>query len=132
MGPLQRFQSQKGRDTSRRQRSPRRRGGGRQQQPRDPPVCEEAADEVLGVVGQFHVIRELEGVLVVHDLAVGADQTLGVEGRVADQHLVEDHADRPPVALAAVNAVTALRLEHLRRDVVRCADRRVRADQTVL
>ena len=83
------------------------------------PVGEEGSDQRLGPGVHVHVLGEGEGVLVVHDLAVGADQGLGVEGRVAHQHLVEEHAHAPPVALPPVLARPALRPQHLGADVVR-------------
>lgn len=61
--------------------------------------------------------------LVVHDLAVGLHQRLGVKRRLSVEHLVHADAQRPPVALGAVPAHAVLhRLQDLRGDVVRGAD----------
>lgn len=38
------------------------------------PVSEEGTDDALGVFGDLHVVREVEGVLVVHDLTVRSHQ----------------------------------------------------------
>ena len=46
----------------------------------DLPVGEELPDDVLGGLAGLDVVGKLEGVLVVHDLAVGADQRLCVGG----------------------------------------------------
>jgi len=46
------------------------------------PVGQEGTDDVLGIVGDLHVVGEVKRVLVVHDLAVGSHQRVGVEGRV--------------------------------------------------
>lgn len=59
---------------------------------------------------------------MVHDLSVGLHQGLGVERRLAVQHLVHADAQRPPVALWPVLALPILHgLEDLRGDVVRGA-----------
>lgn len=46
------------------------------------PVGQEGADDVLRVFGDLHVIGEVQGVFMVHDLAVGSHQRVGVERRV--------------------------------------------------
>lgn len=38
------------------------------------PVSEEGTDDALGVFGDLHIVGEVEGVLVVHDLAVRSNQ----------------------------------------------------------
>lgn len=38
------------------------------------PVSQKSTDEILGVIGYVTVIREGEGISVVHDFAVGAHQ----------------------------------------------------------
>lgn len=38
------------------------------------PVSEEGTDDALGVFGDLHIVWEVEGVLVVHDLAVRSHQ----------------------------------------------------------
>lgn len=38
------------------------------------PVSEESTDDALGVLGDLHIVGEVEGVLVVHDLAVRSHQ----------------------------------------------------------
>lgn len=38
------------------------------------PVNEEGTDDALGVFGDLHVVWEVEGVLVVHDLTVRSHQ----------------------------------------------------------
>lgn len=43
------------------------------------PVSEEGTDDALGVFGDLHIAWEVEGVLVVHDLAVRSHQWVGVE-----------------------------------------------------
>lgn len=73
----------------------------------------------------------MQMILVIHDLAVGADERVGVEWCVTDQHLVEEDAHGPPVAFATVHAVAALRLENLWRDVVRGSHGRVALDESV-
>lgn len=45
----------------------------------------------------------------------------GRRERLTNQQLVDKDPDGPPVALPAVDTITALRLEHLRGDVVRRA-----------
>lgn len=58
--------------------------------------------------------------LMVHDLAVGFHQRLGVEWRLSIQHLVHADPQRPPVALRPVAAHPVLHgLQDLRGDVVR-------------
>ena len=39
---------------------------------------------------------------MVHDLPVGLDKALGVEGGLSVEHLVHAHSQRPPVALGPV------------------------------
>ena len=73
------------------------------------PDFKELLNEVLSPGRDEDVLGELERVLVIHDLAVGLDDRLCVERRVTNQHLVEDHADRPPVTLLPVVTVAALR-----------------------
>lgn len=46
------------------------------------PVGQEGTDDILGIFGDLHVVGEVKGVLVVHDLAVGSHQRVGVERRV--------------------------------------------------
>ena len=65
-------------------------------------VRQEGADETLGRRRDLNVVGKVQRVFVVHDLAVGAHQRFGVEGRVAHQHLVQEHAHRPPVALTPI------------------------------
>lgn len=48
----------------------------------NPPVGEEGADEALGIFGDVTVLRKGQSVLMVHDLAVGSHQRVGVKGRV--------------------------------------------------
>uniref|UniRef100_A0A182IPU7 Uncharacterized protein n=1 Tax=Anopheles atroparvus TaxID=41427 RepID=A0A182IPU7_ANOAO len=58
-------------------------------------------------------------------MAAGRSRVLRVvraERRIAHQHLVHDHAERPPVAGRTVPGLQ----EHLRRDIVRRTDRAVR------
>lgn len=43
------------------------------------PVCEEGTDDVFGVFGDVHIIWEVEGVFMVHDLTVGSHQRVSVE-----------------------------------------------------
>ena len=95
------------------------------------PVRQEPADEALGHLGHLDVVGELEGVLMVHDLVVGPDQGVRVEGWVPNQHLVKEHAHAPPVALPPVLAGPALGLEHLRGDVVRGPDSCLRPNHPV-
>lgn len=38
---------------------------------------------------------------------------------LTNKHLEDKHAHRPPVTLSPIKAISALRLQHLRRDVVR-------------
>lgn len=95
-------------------------------------VSEESAYQTLGAGTDADVRRKVQGVAVVHDAAVRAHQTLGVKGRVADQHFVEEHADRPPITFSTVLALAALRLQHFGANVVGGADGSVRPNQTVL
>lgn len=44
------------------------------------PVCKKGTDEVFGIPRHFYIIGEDERVLVAHNLPVGSDQGLGVEG----------------------------------------------------
>ena len=96
------------------------------------PIGEESADDADRLGAEVALGGKVKMLLVVHDLAVGADERVGVEGRVADEHLVQEDAHRPPVALAAIDAVAALRLEDFGRYVVGRANGRVRAHQAVL
>lgn len=43
------------------------------------PVSQEGADDVLGIFGDLHIIGEVEGVFMVHDLTVGSHQRVSVE-----------------------------------------------------
>ena len=52
--------------------------------------------------------------LPVHDFLVGVLRRLGAERGVADQHLVHDDAQAPPVAGGRVSGLK----EYFRRDVV--------------
>ena len=94
-------------------------------------VGEEAADEGLCHLGHLHVVRELEGVLVVHDLVVGSDQGVGIKRRVPNQHLVKKHTDAPPVALPPILTRPALGFEDLWGNVVRGPHRRLGPDHPV-
>ena len=95
------------------------------------PVGQEGANDGLGGLAYVDVIGEDEGILVVHDLAVGADEGLGIEWGLAEQHLVEDDADRPPVALAAVLPLATLGSQDLGADVIRGADGCLRPDEAI-
>ena len=53
--------------------------------------------------------------LTCQNLLINAERVLGVEGRVAGQHLVYEDAERPPVH----TGVVALGLDDLRRQVLR-------------
>ena len=67
--------------------------------------------------------RERGAYLVVHDLAVGLHQRLGVKRGLAIEHLVHAHPQGPPVALGAVLPHAVLHgLQDLRGNVVRSAD----------
>ncbi len=46
------------------------------------PVCEESTDEAFCILWDVAVIGEGQGILVIHDLAVGAHQRVSVERRV--------------------------------------------------
>lgn len=46
------------------------------------PVSQEGADDILGIVGDLHIIWKIEGVLVVHDFTVRSHQRVCVERRV--------------------------------------------------
>ena len=78
-------------------------------------------NEISGHGRDGHLGRKDERVAPLHHLAVGDLGVLGAEGRVADEHLEHDDAQRPPVARAAVAALH----EHFGRDVVGRADGRV-------
>lgn len=95
-------------------------------------IYEKTADQALGRVRDVQFLGEVEGIAVVHDFGVGADEGVGVEGRVADEHLVEKDADGPPVAVAAVDALATLGLQDLRGYVVGRAHRCFRAHEAVL
>lgn len=43
------------------------------------PVSEESTDNVLGIFGNLHIIWEVEGVFMVHDLAVSSHQRVSIE-----------------------------------------------------
>ena len=49
------------------------------------------------------ILRDL--VFAAHDLVVGIDLALGDEGRLADEHLVDEDAERPPVGADVVALV---------------------------
>ena len=56
---------------------------------------------------------------MIHDLAIRLNQRLGIEWRLSKQHFVHAHAQRPPITLSAVLALTVLHgAKDLRRDVV--------------
>lgn len=44
------------------------------------PISEKGTDEVFGILRYFHIIRENERVLVVHDLPISSNQRLSIEG----------------------------------------------------
>lgn len=46
------------------------------------PVSQEGTDDILGIVGDLHIIWKIEGVLVVHDFTVCSHQRVGIERRV--------------------------------------------------
>lgn len=46
------------------------------------PVSQEGTDDILGIVGDLHIIWKIEGVLVVHDFTVCSHQRVCVERRV--------------------------------------------------
>mmetsp|Transcript_4129 Transcript_4129/g.10718 ORF Transcript_4129/g.10718 Transcript_4129/m.10718 type:complete len:289 (+) Transcript_4129:310-1176(+) len=84
-----------------------------------------AAAEELGDQGSRrwrHValLGELEGRLEVNNLLCRLFGRVRVEGRVSDDHLVQDDAERPPVALEAVARLQ----QHLGRHVIRSAHSR--------
>ena len=86
---------------------------------------EDRPDEHARLVGNV-VVLDGKGQLVLADLAVGDLLAAAVERRLADQHRVGDHADRPDVHFVGVGALV-VRLQNLRRDVVRSAAHRLLA-----
>eukprot|EP00047_Mylnosiga_fluctuans_P016943 m.57569 g.57569 ORF g.57569 m.57569 type:complete len:382 (+) comp6842_c0_seq1:875-2020(+) len=85
-------------------------------------VTAKPVDKVLGLGGQRRLGREHERLAPVQDLLIRLLRRVRAEGRVADEHLKHNHAQRPPVARAVVSCL----VEHLGCDVVRRAHRRVR------
>mmetsp|Transcript_2837 Transcript_2837/g.7097 ORF Transcript_2837/g.7097 Transcript_2837/m.7097 type:complete len:225 (-) Transcript_2837:551-1225(-) len=83
-------------------------------------VAQQRADEALGVRGERRLRRELQGLLEAEDLAARDQRVVAVKGRVADEHLVDDDAERPPVAVLVVPDLE----EDLRCHVVGRAHRR--------
>lgn len=57
------------------------------------PVCKKGTDEVFGISRHFYIIREDERVLVVHNLPVGSDQGLGIEGSLTCRKKVVLYSD---------------------------------------
>mmetsp|Transcript_19855 Transcript_19855/g.33355 ORF Transcript_19855/g.33355 Transcript_19855/m.33355 type:complete len:404 (-) Transcript_19855:1809-3020(-) len=86
-------------------------------QPRFGVAIEQLADEVLGFFGNFPVKGDGGG----EDLAADLGVVVAIEGRVADNHLVHQHPERPVVCAAIV----ARALQDLRRQVVRRPAQRV-------
>lgn len=66
----------------------------------NPPVCEEGADEALGIFRDIAVIRKRQRVLMVHDLAVGSHQRVGVKRRVPLTQTVEHFQVQCPCMLS--------------------------------
>ncbi|GBE60051.1 ABC transporter ATP-binding protein, putative [Babesia ovata] len=80
-------------------------------------VRNHARDEVLRTLRHLAPLRQVEGVLAGLHLLDDLGLIRAVEGRETAQQNVQDHTNRPYVALAVVHA-----LEHVWRDVVRGAD----------
>ena len=66
--------------------------------PKPPPIGKMISDNFL--------LNWHQAYLVVHDLPVGLDEALRIEGGLAVEHLVHAHSQRPPVALRTVAALT--------------------------
>lgn len=118
------------------------------------PVSEKGTDDIPGVFGNIHVVREVEGVFMVHNLTVSSHQRVSVEGRVAckqrelaisaslncwiikysltNKHLKDEDSNRPPVTFSPIIAISSLGLQHLRRDVVRGPDGGITVDHASL
>ena len=65
--------------------------------PNLPPIGKMISDNFL--------LNWHQAYLVVHDLPVGLDEALRIEGGLAVEHLVHAHSQRPPVALRTVAAL---------------------------
>ena len=77
-------------------------------------AAQQLGDEAARLGGDFALLGELERRAELHDLLSCLLGRLRVEGRVPHDHLVQDHAQRPPVAFQAVASLE----EHLWRHVV--------------
>lgn len=76
---------------------------------------------MFGITRKDNLLREVEAISPVDDLAVGIGGFLSTEWGPSDQTLKHNSADRPPIAEISV----ALAVEDLRRNVVRSTDSRV-------
>lgn len=84
-------------------------------------VADERANKVLSLSTELDVIREMQGLTPVDDLAVSIILLLGAEGWPADLAFEHDRAEGPEVAVVAVS----VSLKDLRGNVIWCSDRGV-------
>ena len=83
---------------------------------------EEAADEVLGLVGNVSPVLFLEGVVAVADLVVDGVVILSIERWVSAQQDVHDDADSPRIHLQSVAFVCVEGEQHLGRQIAGRSD----------
>lgn len=85
-------------------------------------------DRVPSLFGDGHFRREDERFPPSHDFPVRVLGVLAAERGVADQHLVHNDPQAPPIACGAIARLE----EHFRRDVIRRAHRGIRERSPVL
>ena len=76
---------------------------------------------ILSLSAQMHVVWDDEIVRPVDDLLVRLVRSLRTEGRVPNETLKGNGAQRPPIAFAPVTLLQ----ENLGRDIIRRPDRRI-------
>ena len=75
-------------------------------------ISQEATDEAFGCVRNVDFLREMQGIAMVHDFGIGADERVRVEGCITHEHFVEENADGPPIAFAPVYTLATLGLQN--------------------
>ena len=74
-------------------------------------------NQISGLIRNGYFGRENERLPPSHDFAVSFGGIFRAKRWIADEHLVHDHAQRPPIARRRIPGLH----EHLGSDVIRCA-----------
>jgi hypothetical protein len=80
-------------------------------------LTDQPMNQINDLIGQVHIIRKHQILLMVLDFVVNLLITIRRKRGIADQHLIQDDSDGPPIHGLSVSRLS----QHFRRDVVGCA-----------